>query len=361
MPPITIAYYISAHGYGHGVRSCDIVRSLLQLRPELHLILVTDLPQEFLANRLAPAGFEYRQAAFDVGMIQLDSIRADIPATLERVQRLAVLRPELIRAEAEFITRRNVRLVVADIPSIPLESAAAADIPGVAVGNFSWDWIYSAHTAQDERWRKVTHAFAEGYRQSRLLLRLPFHAEMEVFPRIEDIPLLAAPGCVRREEIAGLTGARPEIPWVLLAFTSLDWDETALRGVERLTGYEFFTVPPLGWQRRNMHAVDPNAIRFSDVLCSCDMVVSKPGYGILSDCAVNRKPLIYTDRQGFAEYPILEKALRRFFRSAYLPSERLYRGDLRQALEAIAQAPEPKETLSCGGGAVAARRLLEFA
>jgi hypothetical protein len=357
---MTIAYYISAHGYGHGVRSCDIIRALLRLRPGLRLILVSDLPREFLANRVAPGAFEYRQASFDVGMVQLDSIRVDVPATLEKAVHLCEQRSKLIRGEVEFLCSRGVRLAVADIPAIPLEAAMKAGVPGVAVGNFSWDWIYSAHEAQDARWRAVVSAFAEGYAQSQLLLRLPLHADMHVFPKIEDVPLLSTPGRVRREQIAALTGAPPDGPWILLSFTTLDWDEAALQSVERITGYEFFTVRPLAWQRRNIHAVDRDAIRFSDVLASCDAVISKPGYGILSECAVNRKPLIYVERSGFAEYPILEAALRRYLRHTHIASERLYRGDLQQALDEIGQAPEPKEILAAGGDMVAAKRLLDF-
>jgi len=355
---MTIAYYISAHGYGHGVRSCDIIRALLRIRPALRLMIVSDLPQAFLANRLAPGAFEYRQASFDIGMVQLDSIRVDIPATLERVWKLCENRNALKQRETEFLLSHDVRLVAADIPSIPLEAAAQAGIPGIAVGNFSWDWIYSDYQGQDARWRGVCRVFAEGYAQSRLLLRLPFHAAMDVFPDIEDVPLLAVPGCARREEMAALTGARPGVPWILLSFTTLDWDEFALRSVERLTGYEFFTVLPLAWERRNIHAIDRTDVRFSDVLASCDAVISKPGFGILSDCAVNRKPLIYAERTGFAEYPVLEAAIHRYLRHVHIPSARLYRGDLQQALDQIWKAPEPPETLASGGDRLAAKRML---
>jgi hypothetical protein len=357
---MTIAYYISAHGYGHGVRSCDIIRALLRLRPGLRLIIVSDLPRAFLENRLAPGAFEYRQASFDVGMVQLDSIRVDIPATLERVWKLCGNRDALKRCETEFLLSHNVHLVAADIPSIPLEAAAQVGIPGIAVGNFSWDWIYSDYQGEDARWRAVCRAFAEGYAQSRLLLRLPFHAEMDVFPNIEDVPLLATPGGVRRDEIAELTGALPGVPWILLSFTTLDWDEAALQSVERLAGHEFFTVLPLAWERRNIHPIDRAAVRFSDVLASCDAVISKPGFGILSDCAVNRKPLIYAERAGFAEYPILEAAIRRCLRHVHIPSARLYRGDLRGALDKIRGAPEPPETLASGGDLIAAERMFSF-
>jgi L-arabinokinase len=97
---------------------------------------------------------------------------------------------------------------------------------------------------------------------------------------------------------------------------------------------------------------------FSDVLASVDSVVSKPGYGILSDCVVNGKPLVYADRENFMEYPILVEAIRRYLRHRHIPAARLYGGDLREALEAVRWSPDPPETCPTGGALVAARHLL---
>ena len=354
-----LAYYISAHGYGHGVRSCDMLRVFLREYPGVPVVIVSDLPGAFLRNRLGGAPAELRPGSFDVGMVQLDSVRVDVPATLARVRDLYRRREELVEREARFIHEGNIGLVVADVAALPIEAAKRAGRPAVAVGNFGWDWIYEEFVPRDPRWAEAVSAFREGYAQADLLLRLPFHEPMSAFRRIEDIPLVAAPGRARREELAALTGARPDRTWVLLSFTTLDWDGRALDRVERLEAYEFFTVKPLEWSRRNIHAVDRERIRFSDVLASVDVVVSKPGFGLVSECAVNRKPLVYVDRTDFREYPILEAGVRRFLKHRLLPAERLYAGDLAEALAAIGRQPEPADALPEGGAEIAARRFAE--
>ena len=48
-----IAYYITAHGYGHGTRSGDVLRALHRLCPEQPVIVITDLSRDFLNSRLA--------------------------------------------------------------------------------------------------------------------------------------------------------------------------------------------------------------------------------------------------------------------------------------------------------------------
>ncbi len=359
-----IAYYITAHGYGHGVRSCDILGALLAAHPGVKVTVTTDLPESFLRSRLALADgrLVVRPGAFDVGMVQKDSIRVDVGATLKEVLELVAERDKLIDYEAEMLRGEGADLVVADIPSIPIEAAAEAGIPAVAVGNFSWDWIYAPFAARDPLWRPVIRMFEEGYRQAKLLLKLPFSPAMPVFPHQVDIPLLAKPGRPRRDELAKLTGADPGKRWVLLSFTTLEWNEAALREVEKLGEYEFFTVKPFDWPgRKNIFAVDRLAIGFSDVLASADVVVTKPGYGVLSDCVANAKPIAYAEREDFIEYPLLEKELKRFLKNVHIPAADLYAGRLGPALAEIETAPAPRETLPSGGAEMAAKILMDLA
>ena len=357
-----IAYYVTAHGYGHGVRSCDVLGALLAAHPGTRVTVTTDLPADFLRSRVRSENLVVRPGTFDVGMVQRDSIRVDVAATLCHVLDLAEDRPRLIDYEAEMLRGENADLVVADIPSIPIEAAAAAGIPAVAVGNFSWDWIYAAYVDRDPRWRAAVRMFAEGYRKTTLLLKLPFSPAMAVFPKHVAMPLLARPGRARRGELARLTGADAAKRWVLLSFTALDWNAAALDAVERLADHEFFTVKPLEWPgRKNIRAVERHAIGFADVLASCDAVATKPGYGILSECVANAKPMVYADRADFAEYALLERELKRYLKNAHIPQADLYAGHLGPALAAIESAPAPAETLAGGGAEKAAEILMALA
>ena len=51
MKRLHIAYYITAHGYGHGVRSSDIIGALLAAHPAVS-ITVTTACRNFLRSRL---------------------------------------------------------------------------------------------------------------------------------------------------------------------------------------------------------------------------------------------------------------------------------------------------------------------
>ena len=353
----SIAYYISSHGYGHGVRSCNIIRAINERHPRLDLHVISKLPASFLSNQIRSTRSPIRARSFDVGMVQLDSIRVDVDATLEKIGQIYSRRKELLDQELAFLAEEKIDLVIVDIPGIPIEAAALAGVPSVAIGNFGWDWIYSDFLQRDLRWEPIVEMFREQYAKTGLLLRLPFCEGMAAFPRIEDIPLVATPGNTRREEIAALTGCDPEKRWVLLSFTTLNWTEDALARVEGIQEYEFLTVLPLQWQRRNIHSVNREQVPFSDVIASADLVISKPGFGILSDCIVNEKPLVYADRTDFLEYPILEEAIRRYLKNAHIPAEKLYGGELRESLDLIWERPAPEMKLQRGGDRVAAERI----
>lgn len=344
-----LAYYITAHGYGHGVRSCDVLRAFHALRPDVDVLIVTDLPDEFLRNRLPGFHFTRVPRSLDVGMVQLDSIRMEIDRSLALALDLCDRHDALCAHEQKFLQEQNVGLVVCDIPGIPIAAAAAVDIPRYAIGNFSWSWIYEEFVPADSRWQRVVDCFAADYTQANLLLRLPFAEPMSVFPVQQEIGLLASPGTARREALAQLTGAPLDIPWVLLSFSTLEWDAAALAHLTTMREYAFFTVKPLAWEGANFFAVDRKEMSFSDVLASIDVVITKPGFGVVSECVANRKPMIYAEREDFREYPVLEAAIQRYLRHQHLPADDLYRGDLRRALQAIVHSPEPSETLPGGG------------
>jgi L-arabinokinase len=353
-----IAYYITAHGYGHGTRSCDIINALCAAAPDVPVVVKTDLPPAFMQSRLAHP-VDLIAGAFDVGLIQKDSIQVDLDASLEAVEALYAREDDLIGQEAAFLRQEQVGVVVADLPAIPLAAAQQAGVCAIATGNFGWDWIYSDFIRYDTRWQRVVEKIRRVYEQTGLLLRQPFAESMAAFPHAIDLPLLAAPGSARRTWIAEHTGADPEKPWVLLSFTSLNLEAAALENLSRLDRYELFCVEPLEWPGSSVRCIRRSSAPFADILASVDVVVTKPGFGIVSECIANNKPIVYTDRRNFLEYPVLVEGIETYCRNVFIPGEALYAGDLTRALEAVASAPPPPENMPRGGAEKAAGLILQ--
>lgn len=350
-----IAYYITAHGFGHGVRSTDVLRALVAARPDAKLHVVTDLPDGFLRGRLEGCTYALRRGRFDVGMVQIDSVRVDQAATRVRVRGLLDSADRLVTGECEWLEAKGIERVVCDVPAVPLVAAARVGVPGIAVGNFTWDWIYEPFG-----WTEEVAAFRAAYAEATLALRLPFAPVFEPFRRVEDVGLVASPGTARRAAIAERTGADVGKVWALLSFSTLGWDASALAALGREVGMEWFVIEPFGdeWtagRPENLRSIRRVDFAVPDVFASVDVVVTKPGFGVLSDCVVNDKPMVWVDREGFRETPVLVKALKEVLRQVEISEEALYAGRLGPAIRRALEAGRPTGRVATGGAAEAAR------
>ena len=48
-----------------------------------------------------------------------------------------------------------------------------------------------------------------------------------------------------------------------------------------------------------------SGLRYEDLVAACDVVATKPGYGIIAECVANRTAILYTSRGRFVEYDVL--------------------------------------------------------
>ena len=110
--------------------------------------------------------------------------------------------------------------------------------------------------------------------------------------------------------------------------------------------------------------VDERAIyaagyRYEDLVRAVDVVATKPGYGIISECIANDTALLYTSRGHFAEYDVMVREMPRYLRCGFISNEDLYAGSWEPALDAVLAQPAPPERPPVDGADVVARRLAE--
>jgi hypothetical protein len=99
--------------------------------------------------------------------------------------------------------------------------------------------------------------------------------------------------------------------------------------------------------------------RYPDLVRAVDVVATKPGYGIISDCVANGTSMLYTSRGRFAEYDVLVREMPRFLRCRFLDMTSLLAGRWREALDALAASPPPPEQPRTDGAAVVTSWILD--
>jgi hypothetical protein len=357
MPALKIAYYISGHGYGHSVRSIQIIRELLDLNAAI--IIKTTAPA-FLFKEGLSRPVQVIAEGFDVGLHQIDNIRFDLAKTKERVTALLASAEDRVEKEQIFLSGQGISGVVSDIPFIPLAAAGRSGLPSIGISNFSWDWIYSSYSKGDLDWVPLAEAIAGYYREGGLLLRLPFHGEMSAFPRIEDIPLVSRRSKKEKMKIRQDLDLPLDCKIGLMGFSRLDLQEGAIREITRFShDYLFLIKYPLNWKSPVFRRVE-EGVPFADLVCTSDFVITKPGYGMVADCLSHGTPMIYSDRGEFPEYPILVDGIRSHLSCCYMPNPDLYSGHWGPYLESISRQPRLRPRLRTDGARVAAQRIVEW-
>ena len=82
-----------------------------------------------------------------------------------------------------------------------------------------------------------------------------------------------------------------------------------------------------------MIALDEDALyasgrRYEDLVRAVDVVVTKPGYGIIAECIANDTALLYTSRGHFVEYDVLVAEMPRWLRCGFIAQDDLRAGRL---------------------------------
>lgn len=330
-------YYISGHGYGHARRSAYVARVLKALRPDVAIHIRS------AADRACFDGVPARFApvAVDRGAIEVDSLNINWTASIGVVRELIGGRVAMIADEVRYIREHDVQLIVADVPFMAGHIAAAAGVPCYAQCNFMWDWIYQPHTDD----RQLLDFIAHGYRHMAGWLRLPFPHECEHFGVIEDTPFVYCPPTLPAEAVRKILGINDSRPVVFMAMRGGSSPQT-LAGLTRLADYTF--IAQTGKAEAN---VIPwlNTLSFGDILPICDVVVSKPGHGIVTDCCATGCSLLYPPRNGFREDAMILDGMCKYARVGELLLVDYEAGNLGARLESLLKQPKPQPASNIDG------------
>ena len=148
-----IVLYVSGHGFGHASRDVELVRVLRARRPDTRVIVRTSVPRWLFAP-VADAAVDVQALETDTGVTQLDSLSLDEEDTAVRATRFHASFDRRAAIEAELVRGVGADLVVGDIPPLACAAAALAGVPSIALGNFTWDWIYSVPRVRSDRARR---------------------------------------------------------------------------------------------------------------------------------------------------------------------------------------------------------------
>lgn len=356
-----LRYYITGHGLGHASRACQIINTLRRRHPECRVEVASDAHPWFFAGYLDPS-VPVRRLSLDLGVLQQDSLVLQAEATLQACRRFyAEQAPTLVAAESASLQQDGIDLVVADIPPLAFAAAARAGIPVVGIANFTWEWIYAGLAESHPGYGDVLEAVAADYRQGELLLRLPFGAPTTAIPRCEELPLVARRGQRQPAEVRRQLGIPEGKKLALISFGGFGLQGYDFAPLAKLRDWVFLTEAEQNWQQGSLRSLPSGLLPYPELVRAADVVITKPGYGIVAEAIANDTAVLYTSRGQFREEPLLVAGLQRYTRSLEISNAELRRGEWGPALQQLLDLPQPQQTLATDGDQVAADRLAQLA
>jgi hypothetical protein len=361
-----VLFYISGHGFGHASREVEVINALGAARPELRLIIRSAVSPALLA-RTVRVPYDLRAGACDTGVVQPSSVTQDDEATIRAAVDFYSTFDARVDAETAAVLPDRVRLVVGDVPPLAFAVAARLAVPSIAIANFTWDWIYETYPGLAEAAPWLVGALRRAYVQASLALELPFAGGFGVFRKVRRVPLIARHATKSRQETRDAFGLPRDRPVALLSFGGYGLPWLDLASVDCLEEWTVVTTdrigapaPPPGIVVLPETAFRPGGMRYEDLVGAVDVVVTKPGYGILAECIACGSAMLYTSRGVFREYDLLVDQMPKYIRCRFIDPRDLGAGRWRVALDALMRQPVAPEHLPSHGAQIAASVIAEL-
>ena len=343
-----IVFYISGHGFGHASRAIEVANAIVERRPGTRIIIRSAVAP-WLVSRTAKAGIELSPTQVDTGVVQIDSLNLDAAGSIELAERFMSAIDERVETELAFLRASDAKMTVSDLPALGIASGIAAGVPSLALGNFTWDWIYEHYPGG----AAVARQIGEIYAKTTQALRLPMWGGFATMPRIIDLPFVARRSKRDPKEVRDALGIPQDARVVLASFGGYGLADLDVEAIRRIRDYHVLLPGMIDEDR--MYS---SGYRYEDLVRAVDVIVTKPGYGIISECLANDTALLYTSRGDFREYPVLVKAMPEFLRCGFIDQDDLFSGRWQPHLDAVLARPEPPSRPAVDGADVAADILL---
>jgi hypothetical protein len=353
MPRPILYLAITNHGFGHATRVASVAAEIQRSCPDVLLILVTTAPRWLLEGYIS-GDFIVRPRAYDIGVIQTDSITMDKVATLEKLKDLRARQNSIIASEVNFIQQNRVGLILADLPPMAALIAKAAGIPCYMMSNFGWDFIYREWQAELPEFGAIIDWIQDCFSKCDRLFRLPLHEPMSAFPHITDVGFtggtpLYSPTHLKQD----LSLTAPKSQTVLLTFGGLGLEQIPYQNLAHFADWQFITFDRAAPDLPNLITLSSPQYRPVDVMPLCHCMISKPGYSTFAEACRQNLPIISITRNDFAEAAVLLNAMQTYLPHRILQPVEFFQGNWEFLQQPFHPPLQPDLSLTDGNSDIA--------
>lgn len=291
---------VTAHGYGHLAQTGPVLEAVWRRLPDLRITLRGDFPEGVIESFLS-GPIERGPAPRDFGLAMTSPVAIDWPASLARYGELHRDWHGAIEEEMALLQALSPDLVLCNAGYVTLAAAAELRLPAIGLSSLNWADVLDHYRGGEPDVVPIILEQRMAYAGARPFLRCAPGMKMPGLPGVVDIGPIGRRGTGRRNALAdgGRALVLVSAGGIRRGTPAAAWPE--LRGVT----YVFARAEDAA-ARRDAVSLDRVGLSFIDALASVDLLITKPGYGMFVEAAVNRTRLLYAARDDWPEAPGLD-------------------------------------------------------
>jgi uncharacterized protein (TIGR00661 family) len=296
----TIAYYISDYGYGHATRSTALIRELLNQQKEIKVIICHSFAMQFLKESLKDQRVEFREITTDVGYFLKENSLMPDPEILSKEYSFFVQDWKVKQGrEKTFLKENQVDLVISDISPLPFQSACELGIPSLGISNFTWYTAYQGFLSTQE-----LHIFYRAYKYMTYFFSLAASKEPEWTANRKEYGFFAR--TVDANEVRRISkelnpNGKKKI--IFVGF-GMKINTSFLENLPLWNSPDCVFIISSNVDikpRGNMYKIPFNYLETQNYIASADLVITKAGWGTVSEAVTSQTPLLILERDTMLE------------------------------------------------------------
>jgi hypothetical protein len=338
---------LSGHGFGHLAQVAPVLNEWRRRWPEARLTIQSVLPETVLRERIA-GRFTVVVGAADFGMVMVNALEAKVAESLAAYRIFHAEWGERLAWQERLLRDAAPDVLLANVPYLSLAAAARLGIPALALCSLNWADILAGYCADIPDLPALRAPMLAAYNSAVAFLQPAPSMPMPDLDNGQPLGPIAALGRNRRTEIDQRLGLRDTEMLVLMGLGGVDM-RPPLENWAALPGVRWL-IPP-NWDVARLDMISWAVLTdysMLDLIRSCDVLFTKPGYGAFVEAACNGKRVLYVERDDWPEEPWLSQWLTAHGNGVKISRRQLATGDLVEPLRALLAQPEQPPVVPTG-------------
>lgn len=342
---------ISGHGFGHLAQSAEVLNRFCARQPDVDLLIRTTAPLEVVHTRI-DVPFEFVEGGSDFGMKMLSALEVDITASCQAYELYHRDWDNHITQLANWLKLHEIEAVFSNISYAILAAASHADIPSVALCSLNWAEVFNAYCDKNDVSGQIYDEMSAAYNSANCFICPQPSMLMPGLDNIVTTGPVARTGVNRRAEIVRKLGLSESTRLVMVTPGGIPTDMPVNQWPTREDIF-WLVSWPLDSQREDISSRHALGMHFSDLLASSDIVLTKPGYGMVAETACTGRPVIIAPRGDWPEEPYLLAWLRQHTHVREVSRQQFLVADVLDEIDSLLKLP-PLTPMSASGADEAA-------